>query len=209
MNSIADPEAEKKRAAHQAMALVERRGANVTKADLAADTGMSRAKVDALFPEEDDLFAAVVDEWYAPDIAIMEEVCGSDLPANRKMYEFFARRFVKEKARYDADPALYALYCELGTGQFHIVQGYIELADHYLTEIIAEAQAEGYFPELTINQALSLINQITQCYTSPQVMLMFASKLNTEKLAIIVDTLFAGLAGADRGAAGTVKLRSA
>ena len=193
MTATADIEDDRKRLVHKAMDLINRRGQAVTKGALASDTGSSRARIDALFPEEDDLFGAIVDEWFAPDTAIMEEVVASDLPPRDKLYEFFARRFRIEKARHDADPALFALYLELGTDHFDHVEGYIALADHYLAEIIAQGQADGYFEGLSIEQALSLINQMTMAYTSHSLMTMLAPRLNEVKLGQIVDTICAGL----------------
>ncbi|QYU66109.1 hypothetical protein J4558_13985 [Leptolyngbya sp. 15MV] len=181
----------------------------VGKNDLAAETRMARSRIDEVFPEEDDLFDAIVEHWYADDIATMEDVVASNLPIRRKFYEFFARRFVRERDRYRKDPALFALYVEMGSEKFERVRGYIDLADHYLSELIAQAQDEGFFPDLTIDRALTLINQMVICYVSPQLMLLLEERLAEDKLAAIVDTLFAGLAGGDRGAAGVRGLRAA
>ncbi|MDC0886670.1 hypothetical protein OAS19_02635 [Altererythrobacter sp.] len=204
-----NPEQDRRRLVELAMQVTERRGEEIGRAALAAEAGVSRALVDRHFPEESDLFNAIIELWYEPDIAIMEEVVASDLPVERKFYEFFARRFVRERERYEADPATFALYCELGSNRFEDVRGYIDLADHYLSELIAQAQHEGFFPELSINQALTLINQMVIAYTSPQVMMMIAHRLEEDKLATIIDTLFAGLAGGQRGAKGVTGLRAA
>lgn len=207
MNSPESIEAEKKRLVNEAMEWIKRRREPVTRAALAADLRIPRANVDAVFEEDTDLAAAIVDAWFAPDVAIMEEVVASDLPPNRKMFEFFARRFRIEHARYEADPALFALYIEMGVQYFTSVEGYIQLADHYLTEIIAEAQTVGHFEGLTLNRALTLINQMVICYTSPQVMLMIHNRLSEAKLAAIVDTLFEGLNSEDGGSAGIQRLQ--
>lgn len=204
-------EADKERAriAREAIALIARRGESVTRAVLAVELRIPRPRIDAMFPEESDLFAAVVDEWYAHDAAFMEQIVASDLPINRKMYEFFVQRFRREKERYDRDPATFALFVELGQAEFELVRGYIELADHHLAELIAEAQADGFFAGLTVDQTLTLINQMVFCYTSPQVMLVLHDRLNETKLAAIIDTLFAGLSAADGGARGLDEIRMA
>lgn len=204
-----NPEQDRRRLVELAMQVTERRGEEIGRATLAAEAGVSRTLVDRHFPEEADLFNAIAELWYEPDIAIMEEVVASALPVQRKFYEFFARRFVRERERYEADPATFALYCELGSNRFEDVRGYIDLADHYLSELIAQAQDEGFFPDLSINQALTLINQMVIAYTSPQVMMMIAHRLEEDKLAAIIDTLFAGLAGGHRGAKGVTGLRAA
>lgn len=195
-------ESEQARLVGLAMQLVERRGTEVTRAMLAADTQMARARIDRFFPEESDLFDAVVERWFQPLVAIMEDVLASNLPPNRKMYEFIARRFVHQRDLYHANAASFALYCELGRSRMEDIRSYVDLADHYLAEIIAQAQAEDYFPGLTIDQTLSLINQMVVGYTQPDVMIMMDERLSEQKLARIIDTLFTGLSAKDGGAAG-------
>lgn len=204
-----DPAQDKRRLVEMAMQVTEKRGEQISKATLSAEAGVSRTILDRHFPEEDDLFAAIAEYWFEPDIRIMEEVVACDLPIQRKFYEFFARRYVIERERHDADPTTFALYCELGSQRFEDVQGYIDLADHYLSELIAQAQAEGFFPGLKITEALSLINQMVLAYTSPQMMMIISHRLSEDKLAAIIDTLFAGLEGGDRGAKPVAGLRAA
>ncbi|WP_209348874.1 TetR/AcrR family transcriptional regulator [Pontixanthobacter sp. CEM42] len=204
-----DLQSDRKRLVHLAMDLIERRGAEVGKTTLASEAQMSRSRIDAVFPEESDLFDAILEDWYAPDIAIMEEVVESDLPIERKFYEFFARRFARERERFREDPALFALYVELGTARMEQVRGYIDLADHYMSILVAEAQAEGFFANLKIDKAMSLINQMVICYTSPQVMMMLDERLTEEKLGAIIDTLFAGLSGKESSARGVAGLKLA
>lgn len=192
-----------------AMAMVGRKGKEIDRAELAAEAGLSRARVEAIFPEQDDLFDAIAEHWYADDITTMEDVVASDLPIKRKFYEFYARRFSRDRARYLKDPSIYALYCELGEAKFERVRGYIDLADHYLTELIAQAQDEGYFAGLEIDRALTLINQMMVCYTSPQMMMIIEPRLSEEKLASIIDTTFAGLSGAVGTCQGTSHINAA
>ena len=207
--TAAEKDARKSELVDLAMELIAKRGAAISKSDLASASRTSRARVDDIFADESDLFDAILERWYEDDIAIMEDVVASDLPIKRKFYEFFARRFVRERERYQQDPALFALYLELGQEHFEQVRGYIDLADHYLTELIAQAQDEGYFPDLAVNRALSLINQMVICYVSPLMMIQVGDRLEEGKLAAIIDTLFAGLAGGDRGAAPVRGLRAA
>ncbi|AKM08550.1 TetR/AcrR family transcriptional regulator [Pelagerythrobacter marensis] len=210
MTSPSTANSERARLVHLAMQAIARTGENTTRALLAKEARMPRARIDAIFATDDDLFDAILEQWYAPAIAIMEEVIDCDLPIRRKFYEFFARRFVRERERFRKDPAAFAVYCEIGTDKFENVRGYVDLADHYLSELIAQAQEEGHFSGLGINQALSLINQIVACYILPQMLLMVdQEKLSEGKLATIIDTLFDGLSGDARGAAPVAGLRIA
>lgn len=193
---------ERERLADLAIELAARRGAETTRAELASAARLTRARIETIFPEEEDLFDATVDRWFAPKGAIMGEVVASTLPVRRKLYEFVARRFLRRRGEYRRDPGLYRLLCELGAARFERVRSYVDLADHYLCEIIAEAQAEGYFPGLEIDEARSLINQMLICYTMPDMIQMLEDRLDETKLAAIVDTLLAGLCKAGDDASG-------
>ena len=75
-----------------------------------------------------------------------------------------------------------------------MVRGYVDLGDHYLSLIVAEAMEQGYFEGHSIDETVSLINQMVQCYTNPDALFYIGTvKLKIEKLALIVDTIFAGL----------------
>jgi AcrR family transcriptional regulator len=200
---------ERARLVRAAMRMIEERGHDVTRSALANGANVPRARVEALFPEETDLFDAIVENWFADHVTIMEDVVASDLPPNRKMFEFFARRFALQRKRFRADPAAFKVYCELGAINFERVRSYVDLADHYLCELIAQAQADGSFEGLAIDEALSLINQMTHPYTSAEVLTYLDHRLSEEKLGRIVDTLFAGLSAADGGARGVKGLRAA
>ena len=139
----------------------------------------------------------------------MEEVVASDLPPRRKMFEFYARRFTLLKAEWERDPVAFANYVELGKENFELVRSYVDLGDHYLALIIGEAMADGHFAGLDIDEAISLINQMTGSYVNIGAMELIMPKLTEDKLARIVDAVFDGLSGADRGAKGVSALRAA
>ena len=126
---------------------------------------------------------------------VMEEVLASDLPPPRKMYEFYRRRFVINRDRFRADPQNFTLISEMGAANFEKVRSYGDLADHYLAELIVQAQADCYFPGLGIDETLSLINQMIATYAIPDNIIYLGDKLTEEKLARIIDTMFVGLSG--------------
>lgn len=202
-------EQERRRVARAAMALMERRAEEVTKPVLVAELRMSRARIDQLFPEDEDLLEAVTAEWFAPKLALLDDVMASDLPPRRKMYEFFARRFILMRDEFNDDPASFQLYVEMGERYFRYAEPYIDLADHYLCELIAEAQAEGHFDGLTLNDALSLINQAVISYIQPYLIAMLGKRQSEEKLARLIDALFDGLSASERGARSITGLRAA
>jgi hypothetical protein len=202
-------EAERARIAGHVLDLVKERGAEVPWTVAMAESGLTRARFEALFDDYDDLFDAVAQLWLAPHLAVMEEVLATNLPPQRKMFEFFRRRFVISQARFRADPHFFNILCEMGAANFEKVRSYVDLADHYLCELIAEAQAEGFFAGLEIDEALSLINQMISNYTLPDALIYLGDKLTEQKLARIVDTMFIGLsgeAGSDASGVNTLKV---
>jgi TetR/AcrR family transcriptional regulator, repressor of the ameABC operon len=204
-------DAERERIARHVLDLVRERGSEVPWTVAMAESGLTRARFEALFADYDDMFDAVAQTWLAPQLAVMEEVLASNLPPQRKVYEFFRRRFVISQARFREDPQFFTVLCEMGAANFERVRSYVDLADHYLCELIAEAQAEGFFAGLEIDEALSMINQMVTVYTMPDALIYLGDKLNETKLARIIDTMFIGLsgeAGADAAGLNTLKVAS-
>ena len=192
------------------MDLIEERGsAALTVTEIAGRAGMSASNLYRYFENRDAMVEAVAERWFRPKVAIMEDVVASDLPPRRKMYEFYAQRFARMKSEWDRDPVAFASYVELGKEHFELVRSYVDLGDHYLAMIIGEAMAEGYFAGLTIDEAISLINQITGAYVNIGAMELIMPKLSTDKLARIIDAVFDGLSAADRGAKAVSGLRAA
>ncbi|MCB2057409.1 MAG: TetR family transcriptional regulator [Novosphingobium sp.] len=190
--------------------LIEERGStNLTVTELAARAKMSPASLYRYFESKETLIEAVAERWFQPKVAIMEEVTASDLNPRRKMFEFFARRFALMKAEWDRDPVAFSSYVELGKENYELVRSYVDLGDHYLAEIIGEAMAEGHFAGLSIDEALSLVNQMVNVYVNIGAMEQMMHRLTTDKLAMIVDAMFDGLSATDRGAKAVKGLRAA
>lgn len=190
--------------------LIKERGSSaITVNEIAARAGMSPASLYRYFDSKESLIEAVAEHWFAPKVAIMEEVVSSDLPPRRKMFEFFARRFTALKAEWDADPVAFATYVEIGQENFEQIRSYIDLGDHYLAEIIGEAMTEGHFAGLSIDEAISLINQMVNVYVNIGAMAQLMQRLSEDKLARIVDAIFDGLSATDRGAKPLTGLRAA
>lgn len=186
-------QAERSRIASMVLDLVKERGMEISYSTALTESGLARTRFEQIFPDYDELFDAVAQIWLAEHMTVMEEVLASDLPANRKMYEFFRRRFVISRERWRQDPENFTMICEMGAANMEKVRSYVDLADHYLCEIIVQAQADGYFAGLGIDEALSLVNQMVSNYTIPDSLIYLGDKLTEEKLARIVDTIFIGL----------------
>ncbi|MFN3469121.1 MAG: TetR/AcrR family transcriptional regulator, partial [Novosphingobium sp.] len=193
-----------------AQAMIEERGAvGLNLSELAARAGISQASLSRYFETREDLMEAIADHWFKPMAEIMEEVLASDLPPRRKMFEFFARRFLMMRAKWEDDPVKLQTYIDVGSDYFEQVRSYIDLADHYLGEIIAQAMNDGYFSGLEIDETISLVNQMCAPYCSLQTMMIAMERLHTDKLARIIDAVFDGLSATDRGAKAVSGLRAA
>ncbi|MBB3861918.1 AcrR family transcriptional regulator [Novosphingobium hassiacum] len=192
-----------------AQALVEERGEAVSFAELAAHAGISQANLSRYFSSREALMEALADHWFQPMVEIMEEVLGSELPPRRKMYEFFARRYLALRKKWEADPVKLQAYIEIGNDHYAQIRSYIDLADHYLGEIIGEAMSDGAFAGLGVDETISLVNQMVAPYCAPNTTIMFMERLSEEKLARIIDAVFDGLSASDRGARALTGLRAA
>lgn len=175
-------------------AMVAKRGAvEITVNELAAEAGMSPSNLYRFFENKEAILEAAAERWFAPKIAIMEEVVALPLPAHEKLYQFFVRRYRLSCQQLAADPQLFQSYMELGAQHFEVVRGYVDLGDHYLAIIVAEAMEQGFFTDLTIDETVSLINQMVHVYCNPEVLVFLAHKMSENKLSLIVDAIFAGL----------------
>ncbi len=174
--------------------MVRARGAtDISMTELASEAGMSPSNIYRFFESKEALLETVAEEWFADKIAVMEDVVASNLKAPEKMLAFFARRFALMCSRYEDDPELFKSFCELGDRHFEVVRGYVDLGDHYLAMIVAEAMEAGYFQGLSIDQCVSLINQMVFPYVNPNSLMMIMHNLSEEKLSVIIGTIFSGL----------------
>jgi AcrR family transcriptional regulator len=174
--------------------LVRKRGsADIAMNELAAAAGMSPSNLYRYFESKEALMEAIAEKWFTEKVAIMETVTAADMPVRDKLFAFFARRFLVLKGRYEQEPELFQSYCELGNQYFEVVRGYVDLGDHYLSVIVAEAMEAGYFGDLSIDEAVSLINQMVQPYCVPDAVIQIGHKLSEAKLAKIIDTILLGL----------------
>ena len=69
--------------------------------------------------------------------------------------------------------------------------------------------ADGHFAGLSIDESISLVNQMVNCYCNIGVMQYLMERLSEAKLARIIDAIFDGLSAQDRGAIGVTGLRAA
>ncbi len=174
--------------------IVRARGAaDISMTELAAEAGMSPSNIYRFFDSKEALLEAVAEQWFADKIKVMEDVTAADMAAQLKMHAFFGRRFQLMLSRYQDDPELFKSYCQLGHQHFEVVRGYVDLGDHYLAIIVAESMDEGYFPNLSIDETVSIINQMVQPYCNPDLLPNMGHLLSVEKLTIIIDTIFVGL----------------
>ena len=178
--------------------MIQDRGAiSFTMSDLATAVGMSPSNLYRFFENKDALAEAMAGEWFAELLVIMEELVSADMPVEEKLYQFFAKRVVIKRARYEDDPELFESYMELGNEHFDVIKGYVDLADHYMASILAEAMEKGYFKGLELDAVVSLVNTMMQPFCNPQLMMQMMHLATEERLRIVVSTIFRGLQADD------------
>lgn len=160
--------------------------------EIANACGMSQSNVYRFFPNKEALFEASIERWFQPLNDMMEEVVESDLPPREKLYQFFARRFGEKRRRYEEDQDYFLACMALGEEHKDVVMSYIDLADHYMATILAEAISDGEFPGMTIDGLMSPVNMMLAPYCDPRLIPRYDSA-NMENLRIAINTLFNGL----------------
>ncbi|CAO1651277.1 TetR/AcrR family transcriptional regulator [Parasphingorhabdus sp. NYA22] len=174
--------------------MIQEKGAiSFTLSDLATAVGMSPSNLYRFFENKDALAEAMAGEWFAELLVIMEELVSADMPVEEKLYQFFAKRVVIKRARYEDDPELFESYMELGDEHFDVIKGYVDLADHYMASILAEAMEKGYFKGLELDAVVSLVNTMMQPFCNPQLMMQMMHLATEERLRIVINTIFKGL----------------
>jgi len=174
--------------------IIQEKGAiSFTMTDLATAVGMSPSNLYRFFESKDALAEAMAGEWFAELEIIMEALVSADMPVEEKLYQFFAKRLVIKRARYADDPGLFESYMELGDEHFEVIKGYVDLADHYMATILAEAMEKGYFRGLELDTVVSLVNTMMQPFCNPRLMMQMMHLATEERLRIVINTILNGL----------------
>jgi TetR/AcrR family transcriptional repressor of the ameABC operon len=189
-----DIEATRIRIMDAADRIIQEKGAiSFTMTDLATAVGMSPSNLYRFFESKDALAEAMAGEWFAELLVIMEELVSADMPVEEKLYQFFAKRVVIKRARYEDDPELFESYMELGDEHFEVIKGYVDLADHYMASILAEAMDKGYFKGLELDAVVSLVNTMVQPFCNPRLMMQMMHLATEERLRVVIDTILNGM----------------
>jgi TetR/AcrR family transcriptional repressor of the ameABC operon len=174
--------------------MIQEKGAiSFTMTDLATAVGMSPSNLYRFFESKDALAEAMAGEWFAELEVIMEELVVADMPVEEKLYQFFASRLVVKRVRFEDDPGLFESYMELGDEHFEVIKGYVDLADHYMASILAEAMEKGYFKGLELDTVVSLVNTMMQPFCNPKLMMQMMHLATEERLRIVISTILNGL----------------
>tara|TARA_R110001592_G_scaffold26647_4_gene99495 strand:+ start:604 stop:1281 length:678 start_codon:yes stop_codon:yes gene_type:complete len=174
--------------------IIQERGSiSFTMTDLATAVGMSPSNLYRFFESKDALAEAMAGEWFAELEIIMEELVSADMPVEEKLFQFFAKRLAVKRARFEDDPGLFQSYMELGEEHFEVIKGYVDLADHYMAMILAEAMEKGYFKGLELDSLVSLVNTMMQPFCNPMLMMGMMHLATETRLRIVINTILNGL----------------
>ena len=162
--------------------------------DIANACGMSQSNVYRFFPNKEALLEASVERWFRELNEMMEEVVGSDHSPREKLYQFFAQRFTIKRARYEDDPDYFLACMALGDEYKEVAMSYVDLADHYMATILAEAISDGEFPGMTIDSLMSPVNLMVAPFCDPKLIPQYENA-SLDNLRMVINTLFNGLRG--------------
>lgn len=195
-----DHEATAEKLLEAAEQLIRERGpVSPSVTEIANACGMSQSNVYRFFPSKEALFEAFAERWFRELDDTMEEVVASDLPPREKLYQFFARRFAIKRARYEEDRDYFMACMMLGDEHHDVVMSHVDLADHYMATILAEAITDGEFPGMTIDSLMAPVNLMVAPFCDPKLIPQYEGSATIDNLRIVIDTLFNGLG--DRHAA--------
>ncbi len=164
--------------------------------EIANACGMSQSNVYRFFPSKEALFEAFAERWFSELNTIMEEVVDSDLPPREKLFQFFARRSAVKRARYAEDRDFFMACMMLGEEHHDVVMSHVDLADHYMATILAEAITDGEFPGMTIDGLMAPINLMLAPFCDPKLIPQYENSATIDNLRIVINTLFNGLSAA-------------
>ena len=82
---------------------------------------------------------------------------------------------------------------ELGDEHFEVIKGYVDLADHYMATILAEAMEAGYFKGLELDAVVSLVNTMMQPFCNPKLMMQMMHLATEDRLRQVIGTILTGL----------------
>lgn len=205
-----DIEAMRSKIMEAADQMIREKGAiSFTMTDLATAAGMSPSNLYRFFENKDALAEAMAGEWFADLLTIIESLVEADIAVEDKLYQFFARRLALKRARYEEDPDLFRSYMELGDAHFEVIKGYVDLADHYMATILAEAMEAGYFKDLELDAVVSLVNTMVQPFCNPKLMMDMMHIATEERLRLVIGTIMTGLTADNANFARTPNLHVA
>ncbi|MBC2776601.1 TetR/AcrR family transcriptional regulator [Parasphingopyxis marina] len=198
---MARPQTDHEAAAEKLLAaaeeLVRERGpVQITITDIANACGMSQSNVYRFFPSKEALWEAFAERWFRELNEIMEEVVASDLEPREKLYQFFARRLIVKKARFEEDPDYFNSCMILGDEHRDVVMSYVDLADHYMAMILAEAIGAGEFKGMKVDRLMTLVNLMLAPFCDPVLMVRYRGA-TPENLRYVIDAIFEGFGEAD------------
>lgn len=171
----------------------ERGPVTPTVTNIATACGMSQSNVYRFFESKEALFEAAVERWFGEFNDIMEEVVASDLEPREKLYQFFARRLIAKRARFEEDPEYFNSCMALGEEHHDVVMSHVDLADHYMAVILSEAISAGEFPGKSIDEMMTLVNLMLAPFRDPMLMMRYKGA-TPELLRVIIETIFDGMA---------------
>lgn len=197
-----DAAAEKKRLLEAAERLLEAHGARrLTVSDVAAACGMSQSNAYRFFASRKALLEALGDRWFAGIEMELGAIASSrDSPAEQ-LVRFVVRQYELKRARYEADPALFRSYLELGLANMAIVDRHLNRLHAHLEAIMQRCGEQGLLGGRTPGEAAELVEAMTARFRDPGQIVRFRDVDSARRAAEVAGLVLAGMAHLRGGAA--------
>lgn len=175
-------------------ALVRKHGAaRLTVSDVARACGMSQSNAYRFFPNKKALIEARVALWFEDVEAELAAIAAAGGVPEEQLTRFLFRRYELKRAKFDADPVLFAAHLELSKLATEPIAVHLRRMQALLEEIVARGLDAGLFPPSSPGKMADIIEILSDGFSNPFVILKEHERLGPDQVKAAIDVLLAGL----------------
>jgi AcrR family transcriptional regulator len=155
---------------------------------------MSQPNAYRFFPSKRALLEAVGERWFAEIEAELARIAASDGDPAELLERLLVRQYEIKRARYAADPKLFAAYLELGLANMAIVERHLKRMHGELVIVMKRCAKQGLLGGRSPIETAGLIEAMTARFRDPGQIMRFFRQDSAERVAEAVRIILAGLA---------------
>ncbi len=143
-------------------------GAKLTVSAVAAACGMSQSNAYRFFPSKAALLETVATRWFEDVEDALAGVAESRGEPERALRDFVLTLLRLKRDRFDADPALFNAYVELGMRNMHVVERHVRRMHDLFAGIVARYLAAHGLNHLDHAATTALLEDMTVLFRDPR-----------------------------------------